>query len=208
MVIYFLFLVSIMAGMVYFKQEGMLYHPAVPEERYRYPQNMPPGYRNPKENGMDYEDCYIVTKDKVKLHAWFVKANPSPKLCRTLIFFHGNAGNIGSRLPNIEVLVKRLNTNVLILAYRGYGNSEGKPSEEGLKLDAEATLEYALSRDDIINKERLFVFGRSLGGAVATQLAMSKGSHLKGLIIENTFTSISDMVDSLMPLVSYFKKFI
>jgi len=111
------------AGMVYFKQDGMLYHPAVPEEKYRYPENMPPGYRHPKEHGMDYENCEIVTKDKVKLHAWFVKANPSPKLCRTLIFFHGNAGNVGSRLPNIEVLVKSLNTNVLILAYRGYGNS-------------------------------------------------------------------------------------
>ena len=104
---------------------------------------MPPGYRNPSEYGIQYEDCEIVTKDKVKLHAWFVKANANPKLCRTLIFFHGNAGNVGSRLPNIDVLVKRLNTNVLILAYRGYGNSEGKPSEEGLKLDAEATLEYA-----------------------------------------------------------------
>jgi len=127
---------------------------------------MPPGYRNPKENGMDYEDVYITTKDKVKLHAWFVKANASPRLCRTLIFFHENAGNIGSRLPNIEILVKRLNTNVLILAYRGYGNSEGTPSEEGLKLDAEATLEYALNKEDI-NNDRIFVFGRSLGGAVA-----------------------------------------
>ena len=161
-----------MAVMVYFKQDGMLYHPAVPDERYRYPQNMPPGYRNPKENGMDYEDVYITTKDKVKLHAWFVKANASPRLCRTLIFFHENAGNIGSRLPNIEILVKRLNTNVLILAYRGYGNSEGTPSEEGLKLDAEATLEYALNKEDI-NNDRIFVFGRSLGGAVAAQLAMN-----------------------------------
>ena len=144
----------------------MLYHPAVPDERYRYPENMPPGYRNPKENGMDYENVHIITKDNVKLHAWFVKANPSPRMCRTLIFFHGNAGNIGSRLPNIEILVKRLYTNVLILAYRGYGNSEGTPSEEGLKLDAEATLEYALENENI-NNDRIFVFGRSLGGAVA-----------------------------------------
>ena len=81
-----------------------------------------------------------MTKDKVKLHAWFVKANSNPKLCRTLIYFHGNAGNIGSRIPILEILVKRLNTNVLILAYRGYGNSEGTPSEKGQELDAEATL--------------------------------------------------------------------
>jgi len=134
---------AMMVGMVYFKQEGMLYHPAVPDERYKYPENMPPGYRNPKEHGMEYEDVTIVTKDKVKLSAWFVKANPTSKLCRTLIYFHGNAGNIGSRLPIIEILVKKLNTNVLILAYRGYGHSEGTPSEDGLRLDAEATLEYA-----------------------------------------------------------------
>lgn len=169
---------------------------------------MPPGYRNPSEYGMKYEDCKIVTKDKVNLHAWFVKANPSnPRLCRTLLFFHGNAGNVGSRLPNIDVLVKRLNCNVLILAYRGYGNSEGTPSEEGLKLDAEATLEFAQNHEEIDN-DRIFVFGRSLGGAVAAQLAMNKGNSLKGLLIENTFTSISDMVDQLMPLVAIFKKFI
>lgn len=101
------------------------------------------------------------------MHAWFVKANgTNPKLCRTLIYFHGNAGNVGSRLPNIELLVKELNTNVLILAYRGYGDSEGTPSEDGFKLDAEATLEYALNRNDIDN-DRIFVMGSSLGGAVA-----------------------------------------
>merc|ERR1712086_674059 len=116
---------------------------------------------------MQYEDVTITTKDKVKLHAWFVKANPtSPKLCRTLIFFHENAGNIGTRMQNLEILVKRLYTNVLIVAYRGYSHSEGKPSEHGLKLDAEATLEHVLGRDDV-NSDRVFVFGRSLGGAVA-----------------------------------------
>lgn len=66
----------LMAVMVYFKQDNMLYHPAVPDERYRYPKNMPPGYRNPGEYGLKYEDCEIVAKDKTKLHAWFVKANP------------------------------------------------------------------------------------------------------------------------------------
>ena len=154
---------------------------------------------------MDYKNVNITTRDKVKLHAWFVKANKTaPSTCRTLIFFHGNAGNIGSRLPNIEVLVKILHCNVLILAYRGYGNSEGKPSEEGLELDAEATLEYALSDPDI-NNDRIFVFGRSLGGAVAAQLAMKSSNHIKGVILENTFTSIGEMVDALMPTVAVFK---
>lgn len=127
---------------------------------------MPAGYRHPKEYAMSYEDVYITCKDKVKIHAWFVKANASPHLCRTIVFFHGNAGNIGSRLPNIEVLVKRLNSNVFIIDYRGYGNSEGDPSEEGLRLDAEATFDYVMNRQDI-NKDRIYLFGRSLGGAVA-----------------------------------------
>ena len=153
--------------MVYFKQDSMLYHPVIGgDPKYRYPKNMPVGYRHPREQGMEYLDLLIETRDKVALHAWFVKANPNPLLCRTLIFFHENAGNIGTRIPNIEILVKQLNTNVLILAYRGYGDSEGSPSEEGLKLDAEATLEYALEREDIIDKDRIFIFGRSLGGAV------------------------------------------
>jgi cephalosporin-C deacetylase-like acetyl esterase len=158
--------ISFMAASVYFKQESMLYHPAVPEEKYRYPENMPAGYRNPREQGMDYENCFFKAKDGVKIHAWFVKANPNPKLCRTLIQFHGNAGNVGARLPYIDVLVKRLNTNVFIVAYRGYGNSEGSPSEDGLRMDAEAALEYVLSRSDI-DTERVFVIGQSLGGAVA-----------------------------------------
>lgn len=154
---------------------------------------------------MKYRDVEIVTKDKVKLHAWFVKANgEDPRSCRTLIFFHGNAGNIGSRLPNIEILVKRTNTNVLILAYRGYGDSEGSPSEEGLGLDAEATLEYALN-DDEINNDRIFVFGRSLGAAVGARLASEKSKHLQGIILENGFCSIADMVDHLMPMVAKFK---
>lgn len=165
---------------------------------------MPPGYRNPGEAGMEYEEVKITTKDKVKLQAWFVKANPNPKSCRTLVFFHENAGNIGTRIPNLEILVKRLNTNVLLLAYRGYSRSEGTPSETGLALDADATLEYVLNRDDI-DKDRLYIFGRSLGGAVATQLAMKNSNRLKGLIVENTFTSIADMVDQIMPHVAPFK---
>lgn len=135
-VTYMVGFVGLSVAMVWFKQEGMLYHPCVPQEKYRYPRNMPDGYRSPEEYGMPFKDVWIRTKDKVKLHAWFVKANPNPRLCRTLIFFHGNAGNIGARLPNIDILVKHLKTNVLILAYRGYGDSEGKPSEEGLNLDA------------------------------------------------------------------------
>ena len=177
----------------------------MPNEKFRYPEDMPQGFRSPKEYGLLYEDVYITTKDNVKLHAWFIKAGKNPKHFRTLIFFHGNAGNIGSRLPNLHLLINSLSVNILILAYRGYGHSEGKPSEDGLKLDADATLEYLLTERDDIDKERIFVFGRSLGGAVATQLAISKPEGVNGIIVENTFTSLSDMVDALLPFLTPFK---
>ena len=124
-----------------------------------------------------------------------------------MLFFHGNAGNIGARLPNIEILCKNLHTNVLIIDYRGYGHSTGEPSEEGLHLDAIATLDYCMN-DDEIDSSRLFCFGRSLGGAVAVRLAMEHSNRFKGIIVENTFTSIGEMVDRLMPLVARFKAFI
>ena len=83
----------------------MLYHPVV-DPRYKYPEQLPEGMRSPAEYGIPFEDVYITTRDGLKLHAWFVKANSSPKMCRTMIFFHGNAGNIGMRMPNIDILVK------------------------------------------------------------------------------------------------------
>ena len=162
---------------------------------------MPPGFRRPLERGMDYKELKIETKDKVKLHGWFVKANrENPLAYRTILFFHGNAGNIGGRLPNIEVLVKKLKCNVLIVDYRGYGNSEGKPSEKGLALDAEATLFYALDKlRDLVNEQKLYVFGRSLGAAVAIRLAQEYSVDIKGLILENAFTSVTDMAGAMIP---------
>ena len=207
MIMWLVAFVCMSVGMVYFKQEGMLYHPAAPEPKYRYVENMPPGMQNPLQVGLDYKDVYIKTKDGVTLHAWLCYVNKNaPKNFRTTLFFHGNAGNIGARLPNIEVLCKALNTNVLIIDYRGYGHSTGEPSEEGLHQDALATLEHALNDDDI-DPSRLYIFGRSLGGAVAARLAMNS-NQFKGVIIENTFTSIGDMVNQLMPLVAKFKDFI
>ena len=128
---------------------------------------MPQGFRNPGEYALKYEDVWITTRDKIKIHGWLVKTTSNSSLSRTIIFFHGNAGNIGARLPNIDLLVKRLQSNVLIIDSRGYGNSEGTPNEAGLELDAEATLEFIKERSDI-DQDKLYVFGRSLGGAVAT----------------------------------------
>lgn len=99
------------------------------------------------------------------MKGWFVKQK-NPSAHETIIYFHENAGNIGNRLYAIEVMYFELEVNVLIVGYRGYGHSQGTPSEEGLEIDAEAVFKYASENKDI-NKQKLFIIGKSLGGAVA-----------------------------------------
>ncbi|KAG1654203.1 hypothetical protein FOA52_009384, partial [Chlamydomonas sp. UWO 241] len=109
-----------------------------------------------------------------------------------------NAGNMSFRLPFLRAMVRTLNCPVFAVSYRGYGKSSGSPSERGLKLDCEAGLAHLLSRTDV-NTSSVFVFGRSLGGAVATHLTAAHQDKIKGLIIENTFTSVENMVGQLLP---------
>lgn len=90
------------------------------------------------------------------------------------------------------------------MEYRGYGRSTGSPSESGLQLDAQTALEYLRNRTDI-NHSKIFVFGRSLGGAVAVDLAARNSDLVHGLIVENSFTSVPDMVDIVLPALRYFK---
>ena len=121
-----------------------------------------------------------------------------------MIYLHENAGNIGNRLYSIEVLYFELEVNVLIVGYRGYGHSQGSPSETGLEQDADAIFQFALDHKEI-NNQKIFVMGKSLGGAVAIQLVGKVQEAVCGLILENTFCSIADMVDHIFPLLSYFK---
>jgi fermentation-respiration switch protein FrsA (DUF1100 family) len=126
------------------------------------------------------------------------------------MFFHGNAGNIGLRLPNAVQMYQHLQCNILLVEYRGYGDSDSvKPGEAGLKLDAEAALRF-MHKHPLVDVSQLYVFGRSLGGAVAFHMAQYAERHaseypLAGIIVENTFLSISKMVDQLMPLVAPLK---
>lgn len=140
-----------------------------------------------------------------RIHCWFVKqTNKNIKETPTIVYFHGNAGNISHRLVSVRELYTCVNCNVLLVSYRGYGCSEGEPTEEGLKLDAEAAIEYLKTRKDI-NVQNIFVFGRSLGGAVALSLIPKYQQDIRGIIIENTFTNISDMIDVLMPYLKFVK---
>ena len=93
---------------------------------------------------------------------------------------------------------------MLIVEYRGYGRSTGAPSEAGLQIDAQTALEYLHNRSDIDHR-KIFVFGRSLGGAVAVDLAARNPDRLAALVVENSFTSVPDMVDIVLPALRYFK---
>ncbi|KAJ0401062.1 hypothetical protein P43SY_005082 [Pythium insidiosum] len=188
--------------LLYMYQDKLLYFPTIPGAS-KFTKDNPTGYRNPSEYGIDHEDLMIRTSDGVHLHAWLMR-QPESSSRPTLIFFHGNAGNIGYRLPNAVHLYRKVLCNVLMVDYRGFGHSEGEPTEAGLRQDAEAVLDAVLKREDV-DKSKLVVFGRSLGGAVALHLAHKAGDQIAGVILENTFLSISSMVDALMPMLSYFK---
>lgn len=119
-------------------------------------------------------------------------------VCPTIYVLHGNAGNIGHRLPFCRLLADHVRCNLFLVDYRGYGRSTGIPCESGLYADAQAGLDYLLSRSDIAS-DRIFVFGRSIGGAVAVHLSTcQKNNLLRGVIIENSFTSLPSVARHIL----------
>jgi fermentation-respiration switch protein FrsA (DUF1100 family) len=144
--------------------------------------------------GFEAESLFLETEDGVRIHAYYVPARRAPAAPRGLLFLHGNAGNASHRLPNAAALAA-LGVDVLLLDYRGYGLSEGRPSEAGVYADARAGLAY-LAKTRGIPPERTVVFGRSLGGAVAVELAQER--PLAGLVLESTFTSVDDMARRML----------
>ncbi|MGH2578199.1 MAG: alpha/beta hydrolase, partial [Actinomycetota bacterium] len=139
----------------------------------------------PTQAGLVYEPIEIPAEDGVRLSGWYV---PATEARLTVLFLHGNAGNISHRLMALHVL-HGLGLAVLIVDYRGYGESSGSPSEEGTYRDALATWAY-LTTTRGIAADRVVLFGESLGGAVATWLATR--AHPAGLIVESTFTTMHE----------------
>ena len=135
-------------------------------------------------SGLPLEDVWFPAADGTKLFGWYVEAQAESPV---LIWCHGNAGNIVNRLDNLRLLLGQ-DLSVFLFDYRGYGKSQGRrPSEEGLYLDAMGAHDY-LTRVRMIRPDRLIIFGRSLGAAVAADLAMHKPAA--GLILESSFPSI------------------
>ncbi|GAA0171714.1 serine protease [Lithospermum erythrorhizon] len=176
-------------------QEKLVYVPVLPGLTKSYP-------ITPARLRLLYEDVWLRSSDGVRLHAWFIKFLPD---CRgpTIIFFQENAGNIAHRLEMVRIMLQQLQCNVFMLSYRGYGASDGYPSQHGIAKDAQAALDHLVQRTDIDTK-RILVFGRSLGGAVGAELTKNNPDKVAGLILENTFTSILDMAGVLLPFLKWF----
>ncbi|KAK4774666.1 hypothetical protein SAY86_009601 [Trapa natans] len=187
-------LVAGMALLVAF-QERLVYVPVMPGFTKSYS-------ITPARLHLLYENVWLVASDGVRLHAWFIKLFPE---CRgpTILFFQENAGNIAHRLEMVRIMLQRLQCNVFMLSYRGYGGSDGYPSQHGITKDAQAALDHLSSRTDI-DTSRIIVFGRSLGGAVGAVLTKNNPEKVSALILENTFTSILDMAGVLLPFLKWF----
>ena len=170
--------------LVYVQQPGMLFYPTAKLEA------------TPGDWGLDYEDVILTSRDNVKLHGWFLPAKHSQHV---ILFFHGNGGNISHRADSLKIF-HSLGLNVMIIDYRGYGKSDGVMSEQGAYQDAQAAWQYLVTQRGY-RPQDIIIFGRSLGGAIATRLATQVDQ--RALILESTFSSIRDMASQMMPLVSH-----
>lgn len=172
----------LLVAFAYMTQAGMLYLPELPGRQLE---------ATPNAIGLDYEDVMLDTSDGVRIHSWFVPGEST----RALLYFHGNAGNISHRLHSIRQF-HDLGLSVFIIDYRGYGKSEGAPSEDGLYRDAEAAWQHLTDVRGIPAKD-IVVFGRSLGGSIASWLASIRSPG--ALILDSSFTSVPDVGQEAYP---------
>ena len=144
----------------------------------------------PANVGLAFEDVSLTAADGTKLRGWHVPGESRT----TLLWLHGNAGNISHRVDNIAMLVRNTGLGVFIIDYRGYGRSEGKPSEKGLYMDAEAAFEHMTSDLGLDPEEDIVLFGRSLGVGVAVEMATRH--RVRSVVVESGFTSVREMSKS------------
>jgi uncharacterized protein len=172
---------------MYLSQNRLVFYPAIGKEVTGTPDQV----------GLTYETVSLATADGEILHGWFVPAPDSTKEANAsvVLFFHGNAGNISHRLDTM-LMFERLGMGSFFIDYRGYGNSTGKPSEQGTYTDAAAAWNY-LTVTRQLRASQIVIFGESLGGAVAAWLAER---HVpRALVLESTFTSIPEVAADHYP---------
>ncbi|KAK7052478.1 protein bem46 [Favolaschia claudopus] len=211
-------LTTVGAGLLYYGQNYLI-----------YPSAFPPGSRTdvpiPSTYGLPYDDLELKTSDGITLRCYMLpqtrelsKSHPSATQVvgeedvtedefiaarPTVIMFHGNGGNHGHRIPLAKVFYMRMRCNVLMVSYRGYGLSDGSPSEKGLQIDAQTALDYITSHP-LLSQTRIILYGQSIGGAVSIDLASRNPSKITALILENTFTSLPSLVPHALPILGPF----
>lgn len=173
---------------VFFSQKRLLYFPDLPSRKVG---------ATPAAIGLDFQEVWLTCPDTTRLHGWYIPGPAGKGMARTLLFCHGNAGNISHRLDSIRIF-HNLGLAQFIFDYRGYGRSQGVVSEPGTYMDAETAWHY-LVQERGVAPGQIILFGRSLGGAVAAHLASLH--PVTALILESTFTSIPDLAAELYPLL-------
>ncbi|MGB5440217.1 MAG: alpha/beta hydrolase [Gammaproteobacteria bacterium] len=174
---------AVLAAALFFFQPRLLYFPDMPARAVE---------ANPEDIGLDFEPLTLTTRDGEQLDAWFIPAIQSRGV---LLFCHGNAGNMSHRLDSIR-LFHDLGLSVLIFDYRGYGRSSGSPTEQGTYLDVDAAWDYLVEKRRILPTQ-IILFGRSLGAAIAADLASRQDAA--AVILESAFTSVPDIAATLYP---------
>ncbi len=159
----------------------------------------------PEALTLEHQDVFLDASDGTRVHGWFLPAPRRRSPSATVLVCHGNAGNISGRLDRSVLLHGRLGVDVFLFDYRGFGRSEGRPTEEGTYLDAVAAHRYLVEERGIA-PERLILFGESLGAAVAIELSLRKDAV--ALVLEAPFTSIADMVRVAYPFLAPFNAFV
>jgi len=190
-IIYLAFITVLIMIIPKFIEKKLIFHPDRSND-----------HTTPDAYDIEYDDVTFRTEDGLNLNGWFIpgkKSSPDDDL-HTLLWFHGNSGNINRRLDNIKMLHDRVPVNVFIFDYRQYGMSEGKISEKGTYIDSRAALAYLRSRSDV-NNETIIFFGRSLGSAISVELAVKE--KCCALILETPFTSIKEMGKKLYPYLPF-----
>ncbi|KUJ22893.1 BEM46 family protein-like protein [Mollisia scopiformis] len=190
---------ALLSSLLYFKQKALIYPSHVPNQsRTTVPR--------PSEFGItDFEELMIPTPDGEKLSAFYIRPpNKRAQKNVTVLMFHGNAGNIGHRVPIARMFVQRMGCSVLMLEYRGYGLSTGSPDETGLMIDAQTGFDYLRKRAETRDND-IVIFGQSLGGAVSIQLVAKNQNdkRMVGLVLENTFLSMRKLIPSIIPPARY-----
>jgi fermentation-respiration switch protein FrsA (DUF1100 family) len=153
-----------------------------------FPSRYPAGFwQTPSNGSFNATDVWFVAEDGVKLHGWFV---PHPEPIATLLMCHGNAGNVSDRYEWLEMLHQQVPANLFIFDYRGFGRSEGNPTEDGCYRDAVAAYKWLTAQKPELP---IIVHGHSLGSAVAVDLVHRLPDRAAGIILESSFTNADDM---------------